>query len=136
MATLGSEAKSEDCNVEEVRSGLDWLTITLPAEANTGDLWIEHGLWVLDQIAKQGYDIFPRTMLGYYGASAGNCFVGSREDSHMIQLTGFHANDWFNDVYRPDAHVSRIDVQVSVKYKVMPRGIVKEAYNEATASNE
>jgi len=121
--------------VVEVRAGLDYLTATLPSTAPTGSLWVFRCLAVLDTLEEMGYQVQPRTMMGYYGASAGNCFVGERDDGYLLQLTGFHANNHFRDVYRSDMHVSRLDVQMSVKYDVMPHYILMEAYNGATDSN-
>lgn len=124
------------CEVESITAGIDWVSCTLPTTGITTDIWVERGLAVLDKIADGGYDIQPRTMQGYYGCSAGNCFVGSREDGHFIQLTGYHANDHFSDIYRPDLHISRIDVQKTVKLTTMDYGIAVEAYNGAAISNE
>lgn len=103
--------------IEGMTAGVDWLSMSLSADRPTGELWVERGLHCLDEIAKEGYEIKSRTLQGYYGASAGNCFVGSREDGHFVQLTGSHANEHYYSVYRPDAHISRLDVQCTVKYK-------------------
>lgn len=122
--------------VEAITAGIDWLTMTLPADNVLGDVWVNQGLAVLDEVAKDGYEIKARTMQGYYGASAGNCFVGSRDDGHMIQLTGHYANDHFGHVFRHTVHVSRIDVQTTVKYTELPPNMAKECYRYAEIDNE
>lgn len=116
--------------IEQVTAGIDWLTLTLPLGATMDNEWIHDGQNILHEIAKEGYDIAPRGLLGYKGYSAANCFVGTREDGHMIQLCGRFADPWFRVLYRPDAHCSRIDVQVTVKHDVMPRNVAGKAYND------
>lgn len=122
-------------NVESRSAGIDWLTLTLPSNAVLADQWVEHALTVLDRIVEQGYELRYRTLQGYYGVSAGNCFVGSREDGHIVQLTGHHANDHFVEVWRPACHCSRLDVQCTIKYRDMPQDVAKECYEHATLDN-
>lgn len=122
--------------IEGITAGVDWITATLPTTSPTGELWVERGLSVLDEIAKGGYDLYERTMQGYYGISAGNCFVGSRDDTHIVQMTGYHANDHFTSIYRPDLHVARIDVQLTAKFDVMPLLLAQEAYDAISTSNQ
>src|SRR4029453_19531999 len=98
-----------------VHAGIDWLTITLPAGSKGEAEWRNKGIRALEAISEQGNMIKPRGMLGYYGVSSGNCFVGQRERDSMQQYTGYHADMYFDKIYRTDAHVSRIDVQVTVK---------------------
>jgi DNA relaxase NicK len=127
---------ADDAKVEYIEGGIDWLTATLPSSSPTGELWVEHCLSVIDQIAERGYEVKARTLQGYYGASAGNCFVGSREDGHIIQLTGSLANDYFSSVYRTDLHVSRLDVQTTAKFDVMPTTIAMKGYHNAALNNK
>jgi DNA relaxase NicK len=86
-------------------------------------------------IADNGYELKSRTLQGYRGISAGNCFVGVRDDGAMCQLTGHHANDHFHSVYRDNLHFPRIDVQVTAKFDVMPLLVAKEAYAAASVAN-
>lgn len=123
-------------DTETLSAGIDWLTMTLPQSNPVADIWVEHCLPVLDDIKEQGYELKYRSLQGYYGLSAGNCFVGGRDDGIMIQLTGHHANDHFTRVYHPEAHYSRIDVQCTVKYKEVERDIAKRAYQSCEASNQ
>lgn len=135
MQSIGNDASPSAPDVELIRGGIDWFTGTYAGDGLAQRLWVERGLWVLDRIAEQGYDINTRTMQGYYGASAGNCFVGTRDDGSMIQLTGNHANDWFEYVYNSNIRVPRIDVQMTVKYTTMPNDIARRGYGSATDSN-
>jgi hypothetical protein len=122
--------------IERVTSGVDWLTATLPIEANASADWYGRALRYLQYVGKQGYEIKNRTMLGYEGLSCGNCFVGAREADYMCQWTGFHADDGFDAVYRPDLHISRIDVEVTVQMEPMDTNIGRKAYSDAKAANE
>lgn len=121
--------------VEAVTAGVDWLTATLPTTAKHWAVWLNDNLHMLDTIAAQGYELYTRDMQGYSGVSAGNCFVGSRDDTHIVQLSGHHSDEHFDTVYRSDAHVSRIDIQVTVKFDDMPSDIAKGAYNGAMSAN-
>ena len=121
--------------VDELHAGIDWLSTTLEAGSPGYAEWRNHGLKALERISREGYVLKQRGMLGYYGLSAGNCFVGEREKDSLIQLTGHQANVYFEDVYRNDLHVSRIDVQITVKTKENENDIAKLAYRDATTDN-
>ena len=122
--------------IELVTAGLDWLTLTLPIDAPSDQEFVRRGLVCLDKIVEEGNQLQYRDMLGYAGVGVGGSFVGTRVDTHMIQLSGRHADVYFDYVYRRDAHISRADAQVTVKYKHMPKRVAKEAYRDATKENE
>lgn len=122
--------------METVSAGIDWLTMTLGVGAVGDQIWVNRGLMCLDDVVREGYELQYSNLLGYEGVKAGGCFVGSRQDTHMIQMSGRFADMFFTDLYRYDAHISRLDVQVSVKFKKMPKGIAKEAYRDAMAENQ
>lgn len=122
--------------IEQVTAGLDWLTMTLPVDAPSDQEFVRRGLICLDKIAEEGNQLQYRDMLGYGGVGCGGSFVGSRIDTHLIQFSGRHADMFFSEVYRRDAHISRADVQVTCKFKVMPKRVAKEAYRAATKENE
>lgn len=122
--------------IEVVTAGIDWLTATLPEDAPNYVEWQNTCIRYLTYVKKQGYEMKERRLLGYQGMSCGNCFVGTREGDAMCQWTGFHADEGFDAVYRPDLHISRIDVQVTTKLTVMDMGIAREAYHDAKTANE
>lgn len=121
--------------VEQVTSGIDWLSMSLQREALLNQQWVETCLKHLDTVVSDGYKLEYRNWNGYSGVGAGGCFVGEREDGHYAQFSGVYADTAFDKVYRYDAHISRIDLQTTVKYKVMPKRIAKEAYRDAMAEN-
>jgi len=121
---------------EQVTAGVDWITATLRRGALMDQEWLERGLRQLDAVVEDGHKLEYWRMQGYEGVRAGGCFIGSREDTHMMQFTGSYADMAFDSVYRYDAHVSRLDLQTTVKYKVMPKRVAKDAYKHAITENE
>lgn len=122
--------------IEVVTSGIDWVTATLARGAVLNQEWIERCLRHLDAVVADGHRLEYSALNGYQGVRAGGCFVGEREDGHMVQFSGAYADSGWNAVYRYDAHISRLDLQTTCRYKMMPKRIAKEAYRDAMAQNE
>lgn len=122
--------------VEEIQSGIDWLSLTLPRDATHTSSWKRSCLNALERISKQGYPLEGRKLLGYEGISAGNCFFGEREDGFLCQMTGSHANDQFDAVYRSDCRVPRIDLQFTAKFYENQLKIAQKGYKDATLAND
>lgn len=121
--------------IEGITSGVDWITATLREGSVLNQEWVEKALRRIDMVVEDGHKLEYASWQGYEGVRAGGCFVGERYDGHMVQFSGAYADTAFNDVYRTDVHFSRIDLQVTVKYKVMPKRIAKDAYRDAIAEN-
>src|ERR1044072_1620051 len=122
--------------IEEVTSGVDWVTATLKRGAVLNQEWVERCLRHLDTVVADGHKLEYWRMQGYEGVKAGGCFVGEREDGHLVQFCGGYADSGWDSVYRYDAHFSRIDLQTTCKYKVMPKRVAKDAYRDAVKENE
>lgn len=122
--------------IEQVTSGIDWVSMSLPRDALMNQEWVEKCLRHLDTVVADGYKLDYRSWNGYQGVGAGGCFVGERQDGHYAQFSGVYADSGWDTIYRYDAHFSRIDIQTTVKYKVMPKRVAKEAYRDAIAENE
>jgi len=122
--------------VEAVRAGVDWLTLTLPKSAVRAELWYLTCLSALHLVETEGNRPRDRKLLGYYGRSVGGCFVGEREQDYMAQFSSHHADTVFLNIYRNDAHVSRIDVRVDVTYPVMPLDTARKGYRDAVRASE
>ncbi len=122
--------------IEELTAGLDWLTLTLPVGALLDEDWVYKGLRCIDDVVKDGNRLEYMSRLGYDGVSAGGCFVGTRQDTHMITMSGMYADRFVKELYRYDCHVSRVDIQVTVKYHKALKRVAKEAYRDATTENE
>lgn len=127
--------RSHRLQVELVSAGVDWLTMTMRPEHDSNMTWLLKAVGHINRISKLGYQLQERHMLGYDGISAGNCFVGQREDGSMAQFTGYHADGVFTDLYREECSIPRIDLQVTCKFNVMPPNIAKEAYKDASNTN-
>jgi hypothetical protein len=121
--------------IEELRSGVDWLSLTLGTEDPYNAEWRLKFTRYLESLTNAGYRLIPRAMLGYSGISAGNCFVGAREDGYLMQATGYHAEAAFNDMFHPNASVPRLDLQVTVKFDEMPTNIVDDGYEQSASAN-
>jgi Replication initiation factor len=121
--------------IERMTAGIDWLSCSLAAGAENEAQWVRQCQEAIEIIAKEGYQLQARGLLGYRGLAAGNCFIGARDDGSYLQLTGYHANRWFHRLYRADLHVSRIDIQVTVQYETEVVTIAKEAYAATNLDN-
>jgi len=121
---------------ERITSGIDWITATLPDGSQMDNEWVHKCLVCLDSVVDEGYQLEYSGLNGYKGVKAGGCFVGSREDGHMVQFSGRFADKFFDTVMRPDVHISRLDIQTTVKFKTMPKRLAKEAYRDAIKENE
>jgi len=121
--------------IEAVRAGVDWLTLTLPRNAPRADLWYLTCVSALHLVETEGNKPKERKLLGYYGRSVGGCFVGERQQDYMAQFSSHHADAVFSNIYRSDAHVSRIDIRADVTYPVMPLDIARKGYRDAIRAN-
>lgn len=86
---------------------------------------------VIKEISRDGQKLEPRSMLGYVGVSAGNCFAGGRGDGSFLQLTGSYADRHFANVWSSGVKVSRIDLQITVRYTERLPDLGKQAYADA-----
>lgn len=122
--------------IEKITAGVDWLSLSMPNTASTYHEWRYKCTLALGSIAKDGYVVEPRKLLGYDGVSVGNCFLGENEGGSFAQFSGEKANDVFSEVYDANCKVSRLDVQLTVKYDEMPPNVAKGAYRDAIRANE
>lgn len=122
--------------IEKMTAGVDWLSMSMRADSTSYHDWRARCYHSVEQIARDGNELKPRSLLGYYGVSAGNCFLGENPSGSYCQLTGHYANEYFSEVYDPKCKVSRIDAQITVKLDVMDKNVGKRAYRDATRQNE
>lgn len=121
--------------IERITAGIDWLSGSLARGVTNEHQFVRNGQQAIETIAEEGYDLKMRGLLGYKGISAGNCFIGSRDDSHYVQLTGHHAHRWFSHTYRADMHVSRIDIQATVMFSIERASIAQKGYRDAVLAS-
>jgi len=124
-----------DYPVESVSAGVDWISATLGIEQIDSRVWEGDALWCLGEVSKQGYEMKGRKMLGYDGYSCGNCFVGSNDTHLYAQFSGEKAHQAYLYLDHPQVHVSRLDLQVTVKLSVMDYNEGKRCYGAARRYN-
>jgi len=103
--------------VEEVYAGVDWISCSLPKEASTHWVWVSACRAIVEEIAQEGHKLEARTLNGYMGLAAGGSFYGVRDDGAYVQISSYRADSYLSRIYRADLHISRLDVQVTVRFK-------------------
>lgn len=131
-----TDVRSRKHIIEQVRAGVDWITMTLPHAANEGAWWLGGMLTHLRQECAPEHIVKQYRLQGYDGWGSGGCFVGEREDGFMGQFSGSFADDAFFKFHRRDCHVSRIDLRVDVKYRIMPQTVARKGYTSAIRAND
>jgi len=87
------------------------------------------------EIANEGNKIADSGINGYRGVQVGGSFVGNREDSTYCQISGRHADTFLERIMRRDLHISRMDLAVTVKFRVMPKNLGSVAYHTANEAD-
>jgi len=122
--------------IERLTAGIDWLSMSMPRERVLSNLWLNDGIRAITAIEKEGQTLISRKLLGFEGVSAGNCFVGQNETHNFMQFCGHYADQYFTRLYDSSCKVSRLDIQVSVKYDVMPKNVAKECYRDSKRASD
>lgn len=122
--------------VEQINASVDWLTMTLTESSTqyTSTRFDAH--LMLYEIAKEGYVVEQRGLQGYRGLGVAGCFVGVLDDRTLLQFSGHHAHAAFEELYHPDCNVSRLDLQATCKFDVMPKHLAKREYKNAIRAND
>jgi DNA relaxase NicK len=123
-------------SIELIRSGIDWLTVTLGRDSPMADFWYLKAKSSLHLFESEGYKPKDKQLLGYYGKAIGGCFVGERHDGYMAQFSGHHADQVFWQVNRSDMHTARIDLRVDVTYTEMPNDIARKGFDHVLRANK
>jgi DNA relaxase NicK len=98
-----------------VSAGIDYISATM-LHTNVSVLeWYTDCVRLIETIGKDGNDVISTRRLGYEGFASGGSFVGVREDGYLCTISGERAQTGFDTVYRHKPHVSRLDVQCTVK---------------------
>lgn len=121
--------------VEELRAGIDWLSMSIQGNDSEAQEWLNIWYGTVVSISKSGNRLEARTINGYSGFMAGGSFVGTRDTGIYLQLSGAYADEYFTTVYTPIASVTRIDLQVTAKWKQYASDIGKQALVGATVQN-
>lgn len=121
-----SEANTADRRpmVEQVWSGIDWLSASYSSDAIDYELVLDRWQESLIHQIDSDYKAIPAYLNGYQGARTRYLFFGTRDDGCFIQVTSGMADELFPAIWRDGCNISRLDVQVTLKYD---RGIQDEA---------
>lgn len=122
--------------IEEVRAGVDWLSATMPHEVPGSFGWYTRAEAALRAVRNEGHLVTPRTLNGFAGVGGGGCFCGWNDERYYVQLAGAYADQWYDTLDTSATHYSRLDLQVTVRYREEHTNIAKEAYNALTGDNE
>jgi DNA relaxase NicK len=130
---MPDSARSLPPSIERVMAGIDWISATLPIEAEGYQEWVGRAYGCLEVLRKEGNIFETRKMQGYEGHSVGNCFVGQREDGAFCQITGERADTFYKELIHPKVRIPRLDVQITVQTTELDETIGEEAFNAATS---
>lgn len=121
--------------VEEVRAGIDWLSCSLDIEARDREVWLHECYNCLAELADEGHQVQNFGLMGYRGLKVGGSFVGRRDDSVYCQMAGAAAGRFFERIARPDLHISRLDLAVTVRFVTMPSHLGAASFEAATEAD-
>lgn len=120
---------------EIVDAGIDYLSLTMRADNPNLQAWLRSAYAYLEEIAVKRDELKHTRRLGYEGLSFGGSFVGERERDAIAVFSGERAKRAVSLLYRPDTHVSRIDVQTSFRYSVTNNNVAQVVRNEVERDN-
>jgi len=123
-------ASKNKASVVRIEAGIDWISGTLPMEAEGAEVWYARCQHIIAEIARSGYEMKNRSMLGFDGISAGNSFVGVSQDRIFLVITSHNAEKYFLRVDREDLHYTRLDVQATVWFNQEVQTIARKGYND------
>lgn len=119
-----------------VSAGVDYISATIPHTHPNAVEWYTNCTNYIETIAKQGIEAKSVKRQGYEGVSVGGSFVGVRDDGYFCTISGERAQEGFNHVYGYSPHVSRLDIQVTVRTPTRDTTTAKYARDAIIASNE
>jgi hypothetical protein len=113
-----------------VQVGVDWLTCSATRRASARRL-TAIGRRILSAEERRGNIRKLWHFSGYDGLHCGGVQVGERYDGACVRLTSGLADDHWLAAYQEADNLSRIDLQVTVRYGRDPRQIISQHYREA-----
>lgn len=121
--------------IEAIYAGVDWISCTLPADSPGRWVWTDEGREIVNEIAQEGHELEAFTRNGYSGTGAGGSFCGARDDGSYLQLCGAYAGRFLDRIARDDLHISRLDIQTTVRYRVHAPALGAAARQKAIDAN-
>lgn len=121
--------------IEAIYAGVDWISCSLPAGSENEVVWQNLGTHIIHTIAKEGYGLEAFTRNGYSGVGAGGSFFGTRHDGSYLQISGYRAGEFLDRIHHSDLHISRLDIQTTVRYRKYAAGVGERAYKQSVDAN-
>ncbi len=128
-------ACSLDSQGDVIDAGIDYISLTMRNDNPFTVAWHGAALAYLQEVAATGIEMNESRRLGYEGYSVGGSFVGVRDRDTAAIYSGERAKLAFDRLYRADAHVSRIDVQVSFRFNTTNNNVAQVARNSVSRAN-
>lgn len=120
---------------EVVEAGVDYLSLSMSNDRPEYAQWCASGYDTLRLSEGLGNILKEGKCNGYEGFYCGGVFFGRRPDGAFLRVSGSLASRVFSRVYSIQAHVSRIDVQSTVRFPEYNANISEVAYQDADTAN-
>lgn len=133
--TVIVEGSAVEALGEIVDAGIDYISLTMQNSNPNVENWLHSAQAYLEEIAIDRQLIEMTKRLGYDGWAFGGSFVGRRDRDAIAIFSGERAKRGFTLLYRPDCHVSRLDVQTSFRYRTASNNVAEIVRNQVERDN-
>lgn len=118
-----------------VSSGVDYISASMNFIHANAVSWYHNCIAYLETIASDGNEMRHGRRLGYEGFIVGGSFCGVRDDGYFCAISGERAQKGFDAVYSHNAHISRLDVQSTVRLPTNNAKTAMEAQRAVDSAN-
>jgi len=119
-----------------VSSGIDYISATMPQDRPNAHAWYYKCIQFMEAMASDGNELYQARRLGYEGVVCGGSFAGVRDDGYFCAISGERAQGGFDAVYNGLPHVSRLDVQTTVRLPARNPNIATDARDAVDRANK
>lgn len=98
----------------KIESGLDWLSATCASELSICAEVYDAAMRFLEGQQREGNTAKEARLLGYTGVICGRCFIGDNPQGVFVRSTSSISTAYYEHIYVPQMHVSRLDLQVTI----------------------
>lgn len=116
--------------------GVDWLTMTLPRGASSYGSWCRQAARAVQYLEDDGNERKDMRLLGFDGFLCGSVFYGENEARSLLRISSAWADRLFTMTYHPEAHYSRLDLQVTWSFSEERQGHATGIYSDLVLRNE
>lgn len=118
-----------------IEAGIDYFAMTLSRGAANSAQWEGACRDAIYLLSQHGNTIREGTFRGFDGYWCGGAFAGTREEDAYIHIPGAWAARLWGQLFRDDAHYSRLDLQATVRFGKEDNDYGRSAYAIAVAHN-